>query len=380
MKGAAPAALLALLLSSCATTPPTPTTAQEALRPYYASLRRDLPRAPAGPRLDLSKALTRIAFGSCIQQNRPQAIWNSVAATDPDLFLFIGDNVYGDTAATGAADIPTLTAAYKRLGEREEFAAFRARIPMLATWDDHDFGQNDAGATFAHKEWAERVFETYWGSGVDVRARPGIYDSVIAGPAGRRVQILMLDTRFFRSDLKSRPYQDPPPPLGWFVPSEDPAAALLGDAQWRWLDAELAKPVDLRLVVTSIQLVTDAHGYEKWGNIPRERERMYKLLADRRIGNAVVLSGDRHQGGIYRHRPAGLAQPLNEITSSSMNLSFARPGQPERLEPDPRRLDGMFSQENFGMVEIDWERREVSLGLRGAGGEKLASRTVALPR
>ena len=40
--------------------------------------------------------VTRIAFGSCARQEVPQLIRSSVIAADPDLFLFVGDAIYGD--------------------------------------------------------------------------------------------------------------------------------------------------------------------------------------------------------------------------------------------------------------------------------------------
>ena len=189
------------------------------------------------------------------------------------------------------------------------------------------------------------------------------------------MQIILLDTRFFRGELNSLPYSATPRPLGNYVPNADPRAAMLGEAQWAWLAGELAKPADVRLVVSSIQVLTDAHGYEKWGNFPAERARLYRML--RPIKNAVLLSGDRHQAAIYRHRPAGLDAPLHEITASSLNYSFARPGE-SRPEPDPMRLDGMFSQENFGAVDIDWGKGAVWLRLFDAGGKAIAERRVAV--
>jgi len=357
----APAAALAA--AGCATAP-APRTADEALRPYYATLAEPLPVAPPGARLDRAAAATRIAFGSCDNQDRHQRFWAAIAAKRPDLFLMIGDNVYGDTRATGGATIPTLSAAYARLAARPEFRDFRARVPMLATWDDHDFGHNDGGGSFAFKGYAERMFESFWGSDADVRSRPGIHQQVVVGPDGKRVQIVMLDTRFFRSDLASLPWQEKAPPLGWYVPSADPAATLLGEDQWRWLGEALDTPADLRLIVSSIQLVTDAHGYEKWGNFPRDRERFYRLLEAKGVANAVLLSGDRHQGAIYRSpvRPG-----LYEITSSSLNFSFSDPNRPW-VEPDPSRLGEIYGQENFGMVEIDWATGAVDLALYDSDG------------
>jgi len=203
---------------------------------------------------------------------------------------------------------------------------------MLATWDDHDFGQNDAGASFAFKERAERVYETCWGSSAAVRNRPGVQDSIIVGPGGKRVQIILLDTRFFRGELKSLPWSDQPRPLGNYVPSDDAAAPLLGEAQWKWLESELDKQADVRLIVSSIQLVTDAHGYEKWGNFPREWQRFYDLLATKRIDNAVILSGDWHQAAIYRQqrRRCGI-----RFTKSRRRRSISRSRGREKAGPSP---------------------------------------------
>lgn len=372
-------ALAAAFLSGCATSPQAverPGTAAVALRGYYATIPDSaLPVAPPGVALDPATTLTRIAFGSCLHQDRHQTVWPVIAATDPQLFMLIGDNVYGDTGTQGQADIPTLTRAYRRLSERPEFRDFRARVPMLTTWDDHDYGWNDAGGNFAFKEWGERVYERYWGAPDVVRSRPGIHESRIIGPEGRRVQIILLDTRFFRSDLRSLPYQDPRPPLGVYVANDDPGATLLGEDQWRWLAAELDKPADLRLIVSSIQVVTDAHGFEKWGNFPADRDRLYRMLADKRIGNAVLLSGDRHQGAIYKATVPGMTKPLWELTSTSLNLAFVRNDGVDR-EPDPARTDGMFSQENFGLVDIDWTARRVTLKLHDSSGALLASREV----
>ncbi|HEY0446399.1 MAG TPA: alkaline phosphatase D family protein [Allosphingosinicella sp.] len=357
----APAA--ALLAAGCATAP-APRSAEEALRAYYATVSEPLPVAPPGAVLDRAAGVSRIAFGSCVNQDRHMNFWAPIAAKRPDLFLMIGDNVYGDTRATGAATIPTLSASYARLAARPEFGEFRARVPMLAVWDDHDYGHNDAGGSFAFREYAERTFETFWGSDPAVRARPGVHQEVVVGPDGRRVQIILLDTRFFRSDLKSIPYQEKAPPLGWYVPTDDPQATLLGEQQWRWLEQALDTPAELRVIVSSIQIVTDAHGFEKWGNFPRDRERFYRLLDAKGVDNAVVLSGDRHQGGVYRspQRPG-----LYELTSSSLNFSFADPRKPWS-EPDPSRLGDIYGQENFGMVEIDWASGRVDLLLYGSDG------------
>jgi alkaline phosphatase D len=162
----------ALALAGCQTTKTgvatesvsAPTSAQSALRPYYQGLKTGLPLAPASASLANEEVITRFAFGSCVNENLEMGFWDIIAAQKPQAFLLIGDNVYGDTGSTNAADIPTLSASYRKLSSRQQFARFRGQVPMMTTWDDHDYGANDAGGSFAFKERAETIYESYWGS------------------------------------------------------------------------------------------------------------------------------------------------------------------------------------------------------------------------
>ena len=374
--------LAALLLSGCATTQPTtpasvaPPSAQEALRSYYATLGAKLPTAPANPALAADTVITRFAFGSCVNENREMKFWDVIAAQKPQAFLLIGDNVYGDTRATSGADIPTLTASYKKLNARVEFNRFRRSVPMMTTWDDHDFGANDAGGSFAFREYAEKVYETYWGSSDEVKSRPGVYESRIVGPEGKRVQFIILDGRFFRSDLTSMPYRDPGPSLGWYIPNTDDRATMLGGAQWRWLADELSKPAELRFIISSTQVITDAHNFEGWTNFPKERDRLYAMLAEKRVSNAIFLTGDRHLGGFYKANVSGVSKPVWDFTSSSLNFAFGKGDGGDR-EPDPRRTGGFWGIPNFGQIDIDWAAKKVTISLRKDDGSVIETQEVS---
>ena len=380
MKSILPLAFTALLLAGCATTaqtsgPATPQSAQEALRPYYAALDVKLPKAAANPTLGADTVITRFAFGSCVNENRDMKFWDVIAAQKPQAFLLIGDNVYGDTRPTNGADIPTLTASYKKLNTRSEYDRFRRTVPMMTTWDDHDYGANDAGGAFAFKEWAEKVYENYWSSSDEVKSRPGVYESRIVGPEGKRVQFIVLDTRFFRSDLATMTYRDPGPSLGWYIPNMDRQATILGQAQWEWLAQELSKPAEVRFIISSTQVITDAHNFEGWTNFPRERERLYQLLASKGVDNAIFLTGDRHSGGFYKTSAPGVAKPLWDFTSSSLNFAFGKGDGGDR-EPDPRRTGGFWGIPNFGQVDIDWAAKTVTMSLRKDDGSVIETQVA----
>lgn len=369
------APLMADTPASPAVTAPMSLSADEALTRYYDELRQrvTLPVAGPNPALSPQTTLTRIAFGSCNHQSAPQHMWQQIAAQNPQAFLLIGDNVYGDTGWDADADLDSLRAAYTLQASHPEFRDFRASIPMMVTWDDHDYGLNDAGGRFPFKRWAEEIYNTFWNSSEEVRSRPGVYESRTFGPKGQQVQIILLDTRYFRSDLKRMPWSRERAPLGVYVPNSDPEATILGEEQWRWLEQELAKPADLRIVVSSTQVLTEAHQFEGWTNFPLEREKLLRMLEGRAKSGLVMLSGDRHSGAIYKDRSPAGREDMWEITSSSLNLAFSNDVEEStRREPDPRRVTKFFGIENYGLIDIDWRRRTLTMTLKGNTSDTLA--------
>ena len=195
--------------------------------------------------------------------------------------MYIGDNVYGDVRSNDPA-LPELKAAYMRLAQSKPFARLRAAAPMLTTWDDHDYGLNDAGSDYPYKEASQDLFNYVWAvpENDERRQRPGIYQSWMIGDEGRTIQLIMLDTRYYRSELKETDERGAPGKER-YLPDGDPAKTMLGAAQWAWLADELKKPADLRLVVSSIQVLAEGHGWEAWRTLPSERQKLYDLISKR---------------------------------------------------------------------------------------------------
>lgn len=324
------------------------------------------PPLPDGP-------LTRIAFGSCAHQDKPQPVWDAVLAYRPDLFVFAGDNVYGDVTS---ADLAELKAAYAKADTVEGYRRVRASVPVMAVWDDHDFGRNDAGAAFPYKAETQRLFADFWQLPPDDprRRREGVFDARTIGPAGKRVQMILLDTRYFRSPLK-RTDQHGAPGKERYLPDPDPTKTMLGEAQWRWLAERLREPADLRVLVSSIQVLAEGHGWERWGNFPHERRRLLDLIRSTGANGVVLLSGDRHFGALYRETK-GVPYPLTEITSSGINM--VTPHHDPAKEPGPNRLGERFTEANFGTVDIDWTARTVTLSVVDQAGTPQRQATVRL--
>lgn len=299
---------------------------------------------------------------------KDQTIWNKVAAENADLFLFTGDNVYGDTYKSDPRwtdpTMPKMRDSYNTLAAVPEFANFRAKTPMLTTWDDHDYGANDAGAYYQFKDLAQEIYLDAWAvpANDERRKRDGVQTSKIIGPVGQRVQVIMLDTRFFRTELQATDERNAAGKER-YVPLEGGHGTMLGDDQWKWLAAELKKPAELRLLVSSIQVHADGHGWEAWRTMPAERQKLYDLIDDSQAEGVVLISGDRHAGSIYR-RDDITDYPLYEVTASSLNLPQstwrAEAGNTD-MEDGPYRLHPMQFEVNYGIIDVDWEKKQAKL-------------------
>jgi alkaline phosphatase D len=299
--------------------------------------------------------LREIVFGSCLKHS-DHPMLDRTLTLPMDLFLFTGDNIYADTL-----DMAVMRKKYDELKQSRFFKGLRAKAPLLATWDDHDLGKDDAGGDYPKKVEAQKEFFDWLDEPADSprRRQEGVYDARVFGPEGRRVQVILLDTRYFRSPLRKGKH-DVVPSGGSYVPNPDPDATMLGEAQWRWLEGELKKPAELRLIVSSIQFVAEFHGGESWANLPREKQRMLDLIRSARAGGVLIVSGDRHWCELSRE-DGPLGYPLYDLTASAMTQKHPR-GTPT---PNRNRfLPATYHDVNVGRLRIDWDRADPLLTLQ----------------
>ena len=323
---------------------------------------------PPSPAPAVNPLISKIALGSCISQDKPQPVLRTVLARQPELFIFLGDNIYGDTR-----DMAELEAKYAKQGSNPQFSALRAAVPTIATWDDHDYGENDAGLEYPMKEASKEVFLKFWREPEKSprRDHPGIYTSYRFGDAGRRLQIILLDTRTFRTPLAKNEGLS-----SWkndYHPDPNPENTFLGDAQWAWLKERLQEQADLRIIGTSIQFGHQHNGWESWTNFPSEIRRMVALIKETKANGVVFISGDVHWGELSVLQPEG-CYPLHDLTASGINQEW------DILEPNRNRHGAACMDHHFGLIEIDWsaEHPSVSLRIHDITGGKRVEKTVQL--
>jgi alkaline phosphatase D len=307
------------------------------------------------------RPLQTIAFGSCINTNSHPML-DQMLRLNFDLTILLGDNIYADTT-----NMAVMRAKYDALKTSPFWQGLRRKAPVVATWDDHDYGKNDAGAEYPKKIESQALFLDFLDEPSDSprRKRPGVYDAQIFGPPGQRVQVILLDTRYFRSLLLTG-VNHVVPSGGKYIPNPDTNTTILGEAHWQWLEQQLRVPAELRIMASSIQFISEFSGAEAWANFPHEKKRMLQLLQRRNQGRVVFVSGDRHWAELSRLDLQG-DELLFDLTSSALTQKHPR-GTPT---PNRYRDGPTYHDANLGLIEIRWKRSTpvVTLKLIDASGK-----------
>lgn len=318
------------------------------------SLAQEPPAAkpPPLPAPVVNPLVSRIALGSCMEQDRPIPVLGTVRDWQPELFIWLGDNIYADTE-----DMAVMEAKYRQLAAKPLFAALRAEVPMVATWDDHDYGVNDGGLEYPKKVESKEIFLNFWHepAGTERRQRPGVHTSYrFADPVlNKSLQVILLDTRTFRTPLAANTI---PSYKNDYRPDSNPANSFLGADQWAWLKARLQEPADLRLIGSSIQFAHEYNGWESWTNFPTEVEKMVSLIRETKANGVIFLSGDVHWGELSALKAPG-CYPLHDLTASGINEEW------DVVEPNRNRIGPVCQDHHFGFIEINWKAPDPSVAL-----------------
>lgn len=308
--------------------------------------------------IDASKTLHKIVFGSCLDQTLPSPILKNIINENADFMILMGDNVY----AAQSAKKP-IADQYLKLNQITDWQTLRQTVPMMATWDDHDFGADDGTKSNPEKNTARSEFLKYFHyvkNSFANKNQMALYHSKIIGGKNQQVQILMMDLRWDQDDIEKQEFENSKKPLK--VPTTNKNLKLISEQQWQWLEQELKKPAQIRFLVSSIQFLAEDHIYERWSLFPHEKARMIQLLKRSKVKNLFILSGDRHFAAFAKEDVSGYG-PLYDFTSSSFNSAK------NAVSEDSRYLFPIYNQENYGLIEINWQKRELSFAIKNLSSE-----------
>jgi alkaline phosphatase D len=153
-----------------------------------------------------------------------------------------------------------------------------------------------------------------------------------------------------------------------YQPNTTEDATVLGAAQWEWLQNELDhSDAEFNLIVSSIQFLSGEHGFETWGNFPKEVEKLEKMIVDSNAKGVMILSGDRHISEFSKKQLPGMSYPLVDFTSSGLTHSyFSYSGEPNKY-----RVGEVVSSKSYGTISLNLKNKEVDFKIMGDDGEVL---------
>lgn len=303
-----------------------------------------------------------IAFGSCNKHDADNILWDDVLNANPDVWIWGGDIVYADTD-----NMKVLRATYEKQNSVPGYVALKNRVPVIGTWDDHDYGLNDGGVEYKAKKESQQEFLTFMGVADDSprRKQEGVYTSHDYKIDTNTIKIIVLDTRYFRTELTNdteTTKRNKPNAYG--------EGTVLGETQWKWLEGELqTSKADFNVIVSSIQVLSNEHGFETWGNFPHEVDRLEKIIADSKAKGVIILSGDRHISEFSKTKVDTLAYPIIDFTSSGLTHSYSAYSG----ETNPYRVGEVTATISFGVLNFNFEDKKVVFKIVGDHSELLNS-------
>lgn len=302
-----------------------------------------------------------VAFGSCakFQDDPVQDIWRGVETVNPDLFFWLGDNVYIDSVHERV-----MQDCYQNQRSVLTAKNILRSIPQLATWDDHDFCLNDHDRRNTAKDAALKVFKQYWANPAYGQAdNPGTYfQQHYAG-----VDFFFIDVRYHR-DPNDMP--------------DDGSKTMLGREQLEWLKNSLAESDAAFKVLVSGSGWSTSKGEagDAWSSHLSERNALFNFIAHENVSGVLLLSGDTHVGE-FNCIPwtENGGYDFYELVSSPLAQKTQK-GDWIARHPEIRLRQVYSRSNNFGLLEFDMNATDptVTMTLRDTAGMKTWWKPVRL--
>lgn len=280
---------------------------------------------------DLEKV--KFALCSCMDERfHDPKIWKNLVSKSPDLIFFLGDFVYADRGIKGPANPHHLWKRFSEVRQTLEIFFTQRLIPILATWDDHDFGLNNSHSeNYPYVLESQKNFLSFFaqdeGNCANFEKGPGISSALRFNSQ----TFLLLDDRSFRKPKKSKNRY-----------------AHWGEDQERWMLNLMKSNPGTFWLMNGTQIFPDMALKESVAyNHPVQLKGLLKELKS--IPSKVIFaSGDVHYSEISQIESEALGYETYEITSSSIH-SKSMPGSPHVIS-NPRRMIATGAR-NFIIVE-----------------------------
>jgi len=304
----------------------------------------------------------RIAVASCMNDFHSDKfkIWDVLAGKNPEYLLMIGDNVYADASSLTTSQVTDPEVLWNRyIDVRTSLPVFYTQklIPVHALWDDHDYGKNNGGAEFKHKQESKEIFDSFFAQDLS--------DENYSKGHGVGGLLTLGDFNFYFLDGRS--YR-----------SENSQGSHLGLDQTAWFYSKLREEASPSFIIKGDQFFGGYHKHESFeGN---HSEDFQKFVSELRGINTpfIFLSGDRHMSEVMQFPRSLFGKPSFEITSSPIHAKTYPQFDinPWRVVAEPSRVNFMLidniAMDNHWFMDIEnigengdvYFRREVAVYIK----------------
>ena len=309
-----------------------------------------------------------VATGSCAYINeaiydRPGTpygggyqIFNSIADTKPDLMVWLGDNIYLREPDWGSWT--GFMHRYTHMRSLPEMQRLLRATHHYAIWDDHDFGPNDADASWVNATMANKAFDLFWPN--PPCTAPGV--------GGITTSFSYADVDFFLMD--DRTFRVPPEVV-------TDSATMLGAAQIDWMIRALKySDATFKIITLGGQFLNTAAIYETYSTYTTERQRIIDRISKEGITGVVFVTGDRHFTQLSKLDLAN-GQPLYDLTVSPLTSGVAPAKETNALAVP----DTYVEQRNFATLRFSGAKgqRVMTITIHDSDGKSILEKAIAQP-
>lgn len=308
----------------------------------------------------------RFVIGSCFYVNDPPydrpgtpygagfEILDAMFGTRPDAMIWMGDNTYLREADWYSRS--GILHRYTHTRSLEELQPLLGSTHHYATWDDHDYGPDNADWTWREKATTKDVFDLFWANPSSGQPEfGGILTMFRWGDA----DFFLLDDRWFRS-------------------SENRISdRVLFGPQVEWLvDALASSRATFKVVVSGTQVLNPEARWDSYATYPVERARLLDALRENEIPGVLFVTGDVHYSVLTRMTRPG-SYPLYDLTISP--LTAGPTDTDEASNRNHLRVPGtLYADRNFATLDFAGPRedRVLTITVRSTSGEEVWTREI----
>lgn len=313
--------------------------------------------------------------GSCAYFNEPvydrpgrpygsdSSIFLTMAETPAAFNVWLGDSWYTREVDYSSPWGMNYRAALDR--SRPVLQPLLRAMPQYFIWDDHDYGPNNSGKSYIHKQESREIFKNYTLNPSYGSDGKGIYTQMSYSD----VDIFMTDNRYFRSDAR---YPDS------IHGKPNPDKTYFGKEQMEWLkNALLQSRATFKIIASGSQILNFATNYDCMCHYSYEFYELIQFIRNAKVEGVLFLTGDRHHSEVIQFNHEGI-YTLFDVTVSPLTAGIGRVRGTEL--DNPQRVEGkLVEAHNFGKISITGKKdeRELRIDFMGTYGAKLGSWSVS---